>query len=109
MPNHRQGSRSALSVAAGCAAMGALPDQAPSHREALPITLSSKVDGADVCMFRSDASDRADDVTMIANDQPRQDAYNGPDNFKLDPNALNEIHPDNHGDAKKDLSFPVKF
>ena len=50
--------------------MGALPDQAPSHREAPPITLSSKVDGIDVCMFRSDASGRADDVTMIANDRP---------------------------------------
>ena len=89
--------------------MGALPAQASSHREAPSITLSSKVDGADVCMFRSDASGRADDVTMIANDQPRQDGYNGPDDFKLDPNALNEIHPDNHADAKEDLTFPVKF
>ena len=70
MPNHRQGSGSALSLAAGCAAMGALPDQASSHREASVITLLSKVDGTDVCMFRSDASGRADDVTMIANDRP---------------------------------------
>jgi Domain of unknown function (DUF4331) len=109
MLNDLQWPRSALSLAAVCAAMGALPAHASSHREAPSITLSPKVDGTDFYMFRSYESGRADYVTMIANYQPLQDAYGGPNYFKMDPNALYEIHLDNNGDAKEDLTFQFKF
>jgi hypothetical protein len=46
---------------------------------------------------------------VIANYQPLQDAYGGPNYFKLDPNALYEIHVDNNGDAKEDLTFQFRF
>jgi hypothetical protein len=48
-------------------------------------------------------------VTLIANYQPLQDAYGGPNYFAMDPNALYEIHVDNNGDAKEDLSFQFRF
>ena len=60
-------------------------------------------------MFRSYEPGRSDYVTLIANYQPLQDAYGGPNYFALDPNALYEIHIDNNGDAKEDLSFQFRF
>ena len=109
MPTHLQWPRSALTLAAFCAAMGALPAHASSHREAPSITLSPKVDGTDFYMFRSYENGRSDYVTMIANYQPLQDPYGGPNYFKMDPNALYEIHIDNNGDAKEDLTFQFRF
>jgi hypothetical protein len=82
---------------------------ASSHREAPFITTVPKVDATDFYMFRSYETGRADFVTLIANYQPLQDAYGGPNYFSLDPNALYEIHIDNNGDAKEDLTFQFRF
>ncbi len=82
---------------------------ASSHREAPFITTTPKVDGTDFYMFRSYEPGRADYVTVIANYQPLQDAYGGPNYFTMDPNALYEIHIDNNGDAKEDLTFQFRF
>ena len=82
---------------------------ASSHREAPFITTSPKVDGTDFYMFRSYETGRSDYVTLIANYQPLQDAYGGPNYFSLDPNALYEIHIDNNGDAKEDITFQFRF
>ena len=82
---------------------------ASSHREAPFITTSPKVDGTDFYMFMSYEAGRADYVTVIANYQPLQDAYGGPNYFSMDPNALYEIHIDNNGDAREDLSFQFRF
>ncbi len=89
---------------AACGLVGA-----SSHREAPFITTSPKVDGTDFYMFRSYETGRADYVTLIANYQPLQDAYGGPNYFAMDPNALYEIHIDNNGDAKEDLTFQFRF
>ncbi len=83
--------------------------QASSHREAPFITTSPKVDGTDFYMFRSYEPGRADYVTVIANYQPLQAPYGGPNYFAMDPNALYEIHIDNNGDAKEDLTFQFRF
>ena len=82
---------------------------ASSHREAPFIAGSPKVDGTDFYMFRSYEADRGDFVTLIANYQPLQDAYGGPNYFTMDPTALYEIHIDNDGDAVEDLTFQFKF
>jgi Domain of unknown function (DUF4331) len=82
---------------------------ASSHREAPFITTAPKVDGTDFYMFRSYEPGRSDFVTLIANYQPLQDAYGGPNYFSMDPNALYEIHIDNNGDAKEDLTFQFRF
>jgi hypothetical protein len=62
--------------------------QASSHREAPFITTSPKVDATDFYMFRSYETGRSDFVTLIANYQPLQDAYGGPNYFAMDKNAL---------------------
>jgi hypothetical protein len=95
-----------LAAAAACAAGVSL---ASSHREAPFITTSPKVDGTDFYMFRSYEPGRTDYVTLIANYQGLQDPYGGPNYFKLDPNALYEIHVDNNGDAREDLTFQFRF
>ncbi|MGZ5276204.1 MAG: DUF4331 domain-containing protein, partial [Caldimonas sp.] len=97
------------------AAFGALyglsgvPAQASSHREAPAITTTPKVDGTDFYMFNSYEPGRSGFVTLIANYLPLQDAYGGPNYFKLDPNALYEIHVDNNGDGKEDITFQFRF
>ncbi|MBT9504784.1 MAG: DUF4331 domain-containing protein [Burkholderiaceae bacterium] len=90
--------------------------QASSHREAPFITTQPKVDAADFYMFNSyegvaadGTGGRAGFVTLIANYLPLQDGYGGPNYFSLDPNALYEIHIDNNGDAREDITFQFKF
>lgn len=70
---------------------------ASSHREAPFITRQPKVDATDFYMFRSYEPGREKFVTLIAN-------Y-----FAMDPDALYEIHIDNNGDAREDISFQFCF
>ncbi len=95
-----------LAIAAVCSAGMA---NASSHREAPFITTSPKVDASDFYMFRSYETGRTDYVTLIANYIPLQDSYGGPNYFMMDPNALYEIHLDNNGDAKEDITFQFRF
>lgn len=80
-----------------------------SHREAPGITKHPKVDATDFYMFRSYESGRDGYVTIVANYQPVQATYGGPNFFPLDPDALYEIEIDNNGDAKEDLTFQFRF
>ncbi len=100
-------------VSAVCAAilatLAAGPVMASSHREAPSITAMPKTDGTDFYLFNSYESGRGDFVTLIANYQPLQDPYGGPNYFKMDANALYEIHIDNNGDAKEDITFQFQF
>ncbi|MDX1804801.1 MAG: DUF4331 domain-containing protein [Alcanivorax sp.] len=96
----------AVALATCLAAPAAL---ASSHREAPFITGMPKVDGTDFYMFRSYESGRQNYVTLIANYLPLQDAYGGPNYFALDDHAIYEIHIDNDGDAKEDLTFQFHF
>lgn len=83
--------------------------QASSHREAPAITKNPKVDATDFYVFNSYERGREDFVTLIANYQPLQDSYGGPNYFSLDPDGLYEIHIDNNGDAIEDLTFQFRF
>ncbi len=108
-PNRSFSSR-LLPIAAAAAALAAIaPVHASSHREAPAITGSPKVDATDFYMFNSYEPGRAGYVTLIADYLPLQDAYGGPNYFKLDPNALYEIEIDNNGDAKEDITFQFRF
>jgi hypothetical protein len=98
----------ALAAAAVLTALAGIA-HASSHREAPFITTAPKVDGTDFYMFRSYEGGRNGYVTLIANYQPLQDAYGGPNYFSMDPNALYEIHIDNDGDAREDLTFQFRF
>jgi hypothetical protein len=101
-----------VAAIAALASLSVLPARASSHREAPAITTMPKVDGTDFYMFDSYEPSRLAGpayVTMIANYLPLQDAYGGPNYFKLDPNALYEIHIDNNGDGKEDITFQFRF
>jgi hypothetical protein len=98
-----------LGATAAATLLAGAPAQASSHREAPFITEQPKVDGADFYAFRSYEPGRADYVTFIANYQPLQAAYGGPNYFTMSPDALYEIHIDNNGDALEDLSFQFRF
>ncbi len=82
---------------------------ASSHREAPGITLTPKIDGTDFYMFRSYEAGRGGYTTLIANYQPVQAPYGGPNYFTMDNNAIYEIHIDNDGDAVEDITFKFDF
>ncbi len=82
---------------------------ASSHREAPFISTSPKVDASDFYMFNSYEAGRAGYVTLVANYQPLQDGFDGPNYHAMDANALYEIHIDNVGDAHEHLTFQFRF
>jgi hypothetical protein len=96
----------ALSILATAVALA--PAQASSHREAPGITEMPKVDSTDLYMFNSYELGRAGYVTLIANYQPFQDAWGGPNYFFLDSDAFYRIHIDNTGDGVEDLTFQFR-
>jgi Domain of unknown function (DUF4331) len=96
-----------IAAAAGFVALP--PANASSHREAPFITHHPKVDGADHYMFRSYEAGRSGYVTFVSTYNPLQAPGGAPNYFFMDPNALYEIHVDNNGDGKEDLTFQFKF
>jgi hypothetical protein len=109
---HATLNRAGLIAAVAAAAVGLSVTAdvfASSHREAPMITEMPKVDGTDVYAFRSYEPGRSGFVTLIANYLPLQDAYGGPNYFNLDPDAFYEIHVDNNGDGREDLTFQFNF
>ncbi len=96
-------------AAAVVAVLAASAATASSHREAPAITRTPAVDATDFYMFRSYEPGRAGYVTLIANYLPLQDPYGGPNYFALDDRALYEIHIDQDGDAREDLTYQFQF
>ncbi len=82
---------------------------ASSHREAPGITKTPKLDNTDFYMFRSYETGRTGNITLLANFQPLQDAYGGPNYFLMDENAVYNIHIDNNGDAQPDITYEFRF
>ena len=82
---------------------------ASSHREAPFITTSPKVDASDFYMFNSYETGHAGMVTLVANYQPLQDGFDGPNYHAMDANALYEIHIDNVGDGHEHLTYQFRF
>ncbi|MBL4848906.1 MAG: DUF4331 domain-containing protein [Planctomycetes bacterium] len=100
--------RTALSLAA-LAATAALvgPAFGSSHREAPAITEDPTADCTDVYAFVS--PDKTDTVTLVANYIPLEEPSAGPNYFKFSDTALYEIHVDNDGDTKEDVTFSFRF
>ncbi len=82
---------------------------ASSHREAPGITEQPKIDATDFYMFKSYEEGRGDYVTLIANYQPLQAPYGGPNYFTMDPDAIYEIHVSNDADADEEITFQFQF
>jgi hypothetical protein len=100
--------RSIIAIAV-CAAIVSGASLASSHREAPALTKTPKVDATDFYMFRSYEPGREGYVTLIANYQPFQDGFGGPNFYLMDEDAMYAMHIDNDGDALPDLSFYFRF
>ena len=80
---------------------------ASSHREA-PYTLSDPLaDNTDTYAFVS--PDSPDTVTLAANFNGFQEPAQGPNFYPFDSKARYEIHVDNNGDAKPDITYRWTF
>jgi hypothetical protein len=80
---------------------------ASSHREA-PYTLSDPLaDNTDTYAFVS--PENPDTVTLMANFNGFQEPGQGPNFYPFDNKARYEIHVDNNGDAKPDLTYRWSF
>ena len=78
-----------------------------SHREAPEISKDPVCDSTDVYCFVS--PDRPDTVTIIANYIPLQGPAGGPNFYEFGEDVLYEIHIDNDGDAKADITYQFRF
>src|ERR1041385_1405584 len=94
-------------VALLIAALAMLPGKASSHREAPLISQDPMADNTDLYAFVS--PDAPSTVTMIANYIPLEPPASGPNFPAFDDTVLYEIHVENDGDAKEDLTYQFRF
>ena len=80
---------------------------ASSHREAPLITEDPAADATDVYVFRS--PDAPSTVTLVANYVPFAASQGGPNFFRFSDSVLYEIHVDNNGDGKEDVTYQFRF
>ena len=76
-----------------------------SHREAPEISKDPVADSTDLYAFVSPGNT----VTLIANYIPLQLPAGGPNFYEFGDDVLYEIHIDNNGDGKADLSYGFRF
>src|SRR5581483_10219837 len=78
-----------------------------SHREAPEISKDPVADNTDVYAFVS--PDKPDTVTLIANYIPLQGPDAGPNFFEFGDDVLYEIHVDNDGDGRPNVTYRFTF
>jgi hypothetical protein len=78
-----------------------------SHREAPEISKDPVADSSDLYAFVT--PQRPDTVTLIANYVPMQLPAGGPNFFEFGEDVLYEIHVDNDGDGRPDVSYQFRF
>jgi Domain of unknown function (DUF4331) len=78
-----------------------------SHKEAPGISNDAAADNTDVYAFVS--PDSPETVTLIANFVPLEDPAGGPNFSEFGDDVLYEIHIDNNGDGKADISYQFTF
>ena len=78
-----------------------------SHREAPEISRDPVADSADLYAFVS--PDSPSTVTIIANYVPLQQPAGGPNFDEFGDDVLYEVHIDNDGDARADITYQFRF
>src|SRR6478609_3553642 len=78
-----------------------------SHREAPEISKDPVADSTDLYAFVS--PDRPDTVTLIANYVPLQLPAGGPNFYEFGDDVRYEIHIDNDGDGRADVTYQFRF
>ncbi|KRD16264.1 hypothetical protein ASE41_24705 [Streptomyces sp. Root264] len=94
-------------AAAGAATLAPGAAYASSHREAPLISGTPQYDNTDVYAFVS--PDHAGTTTIVANWIPFEEPAGGPNFFPFAEDAQYDLHIDNNGDAKEDLTFRYTF
>jgi hypothetical protein len=94
-------------VVGGLVGWPMMSGHASSHREAPLISMDPMADNTDLYAFRS--PDRPDTVTFIANYIPLESPAGGPNFPAFDDSVLYEIHIDNDGDSREDLTYQFRF
>ncbi|MDQ6771499.1 MAG: DUF4331 domain-containing protein [Candidatus Dormibacteraeota bacterium] len=78
-----------------------------SHREAPEISKDPVADNTDTYAFVS--PDRPDTVTIITNYLPAESPAAGPNFYEFGNDVLYEIHIDNDGDGKPEITYQFRF
>jgi len=78
-----------------------------SHREAPEISKDPVADNTDTYVFVS--PDQPDTVTIIANYIPLEEPDGGPNFYEFGDDVVYEIHIDNDGDGKADITYRFRF
>jgi len=78
-----------------------------SHREAPEISKDPVADSTDLYAFVS--PDKSNTVTIIANYIPLQLPSGGPNFYEFGDDVLYQIHIDNNGDGRADISYRFRF
>jgi Domain of unknown function (DUF4331) len=78
-----------------------------SHREAPEISKDPVADSTDLYAFVS--PDKPGTVTLIANYIPLEAPAGGPNFYEFGDDVLYEIHIDNNGDGRADISYQFRF
>ncbi len=99
--------RSRITLLFLCSALLAFSASASSHKEAPLIKGDPQVDATDLYVFRS--PDAPSTVTIVANYIPIEEPAGGPNFDSFSDTALYEIHIDNNGDAKEDITYQFRF
>src|SRR5690242_11455089 len=78
-----------------------------SHREAPEIAKDPVADSTDLYAFVTPG--KPDTVTLIANYLPMQLPASGPNFYEFGDDVSYEIHVDNNGDGRPDVTFQFRF
>ncbi|HUD45201.1 MAG TPA: DUF4331 domain-containing protein [Candidatus Baltobacteraceae bacterium] len=101
--------KKAVAIAFAAATLWTGNALASSHREAPMIGGAPRLDGTDFYMFNSYETGRAGFVTIVADYQPFQQPFGGPNYYPLETNGIYEIEIDNVGDAQEHITFQFQF
>lgn len=97
----------AMVAGVGLVGLGPISAQGSSHREAPLIAGLPQYDTTDVYAFRS--PDRPGSTTLIANWIPFSEPAGGPNFYTFATDARYNIHIDNDGDAKPEITYRWTF
>jgi len=97
----------ALTLAGGTVALGPPGAIGSSHREAPKISGLPQYDNTDVYAFVS--PDKSDTVTLVASWIPLEEPAGGPNFYPWATDARHDVHIDNDGDARPDITYRWVF
>jgi hypothetical protein len=97
----------AATIGVGALSLAPLASNASSHREAPLVAADPQIDSTDLYAFVS--PDRPNSVTLISSWYPFQEPAGGPNFYQWAENTNYDIHIDNNGDGRADITYRWVF